>query len=300
MAGCVIEWATVQVWPDLVPGEQLGPPRFGYGPEATISFTPTHGLTGDYLHADCNIPLTVSCTTCDAGYHHTSSLRSRGGFGYTPDGVVTDPSLHLSHPDQQVQTCVSIGAASGNHGAAPPSSRMLAGNRTSVGPRRIKGFNLRLNLVGLQPGPDRRRTWPSPLSNISLDHPFAAQVYGHNLSATEGSLFFVLDQGIDKPTRPPTPPSRPRAPSPAHRHCHVTDRMRQLAYARTVSSLGLPQVKPARDNPNRSSSAAMSDGRGNSTTNLLRKPIGPGQPRRMLEVKLDCGNCSQPRAKLIF
>jgi hypothetical protein len=101
MAGCVIEWATVQVWPDLVPGEQLSPPRFGYGPEATISFIPTHGSTGDYLHAEFSVPLAVSHTTYESGSHYTSSLRSRGEFDYTPDGVVTDPSLHLSRPGQQ-------------------------------------------------------------------------------------------------------------------------------------------------------------------------------------------------------
>ncbi len=167
MAGCVIEWATVQVWPDLVLGEQLSPPRFGYGPEATISFTPTHGSTGDYLHANFGVPLTVSHTTYEPGFHHTSSLRSRGGFGCTPDGVVTDPSLHLSRPDQQAQTCASIGVASGDDGAAPPSSRMLAGNRTSVGARRIEGFNLRLNLVGTPTGTGS----PSNTAVSAVQHP---------------------------------------------------------------------------------------------------------------------------------
>jgi hypothetical protein len=195
---------------------------------------------------------------------------------------------------------VGVGIVSGGSSLAQPCPRILADIGTGVGARRIEGFNLRRNLGGLRPGPDRRRIWPSPLSNISLDHPFAAHVYGQNLFATKPSPFSLLDRTMEEPLRPSTPPPRPRVPTPAHRHRLVTDRMRQLARARTASSLGLPQVKPARDSPNRSSSAAISDRRGNSTTDLLRKPIGPVQPRRMLEIKLDCGNCSQPGVKLIF
>ncbi len=110
----------------------------------------------------------------------------------------------------------------------------------------------------------------------------------------------MLDRAMEQPSRPPTPPPRPRVPSPAHRHRPGPDSMRQLARARTASSLGLPQVRPARDSPIRSSSAAMADGHGDSTTGLLHRPLGPGQSRRTLEVKLNCGSCNQANVKLSF
>jgi hypothetical protein len=94
---------------------------------------------------------------------------------------------------------------------------------------------------------------------------------GHNIPA-----FSLLDRTMEEPLRPSIPPPRPCAPTPTDRHRPAIDEMCQLARARTVSSLGLPQVKLARDSPNRSSSAAMSDGRSKSTTSLLGNSIGLG------------------------
>jgi hypothetical protein len=303
MVGHVIEWDPVQVWPSSVPGGQLSPPWLSDGSDATLGLTSTHDSTEHYLNAGFGIPLTRSATPCETGSHHTSSNHSQSGFGCTAAQIVTDLGPGVSHSVEQAQPCVGVGIVSGGYSLAQASPKILAGIQTGVGARRIEGFDLRLNLDGLRPGPDRHRTRPSPLSNICLDHPFAAQLYGPSPSGPSRSNQLVasmLDRSPKESFHPPTPPPRPRAPSPAYRHRLVTDHMRHLARARTASSLGLPQVKPARDSPNRSSSAAMADGHGNSTTNLLRRPVGPGQSRRTLEVKLDCGNCSQPGVKLIF
>ncbi len=192
-----------------------------------------------WLNTGFGIPLTVLNRPCGTRSHQTSSAYSRGGFGCTSDRIVTDLGLGISRSDEQAQAqaCVGVGVVSGCFSVVQPSSKLLAGIETGVGARRIEGFNLCLNLDGLQPGPDRHRTRPSLLSSICLDHPFVAQRHGPSPSGPSRSdqlLASMLDRGPEEPSYPHTPPPRPRAPSPAHRHCPVTDRMPQLARARTA------------------------------------------------------------------
>jgi hypothetical protein len=103
MAGHVIEWDPVQVWPSSVPGGQLSSPWLSDRSDATFGLTSTHESTEHYLNAGFSIPLTVSATHCETGSHHTSSIHSQSGFGCTSDRIVTDSGPGISHLDEQIR-----------------------------------------------------------------------------------------------------------------------------------------------------------------------------------------------------